>query len=478
MPLVGGKNASLGELYRELSAAGVRVPDGFAITADAYPAIVDARAVVRDASRGCCTASTAATSPALASGGRGDPCARRDGRLARRARARGRARLRRARERRGRRRRGRRALQRDGGGSAGGELRRPAGDVPRRARRRRASCGRAGGASRRSSPTGRSPTASTTASITSPSGSPSASSAWCARTSAASGVMFTLDPDSGFRDVVLINAAYGLGEARRAAARSIPTSSGSSSRRSRGGRARSSSASSGARTGSSCSGRRPTAAGRRRPPRTRRVMSLTDADAVELARAAVAIEAHYSRRRGEPTPMDIEWAKDGGDGRLFIVQARPETVHRAAPVRRRRRLHAVGDGRHADRHRQGVGEKIGAGPGPARARARRSAAVPARRGAGRRHDRPRLGAGHEARGRHRDRSRRAHVPRGDRQPRARRARASSAPSAPPASIADGDMVTVSCAQGETGAVYRGALPFDAAERRPVGAAPARARPSC
>ena len=46
----------------------------------------------------------------------------------------------------------------------------------------------------------------------------------------------------------------------------------------------------------------------------------TDADVLELARYAVAIEQHYGR------PMDIEWGKDGADGRLYVLQARPETV--------------------------------------------------------------------------------------------------------------------------------------------------------
>jgi pyruvate, water dikinase len=59
---------------------------------------------------------------------------------------------------------------------------------------------------------------------------------------------------------------------------------------------------------------------------------LSDADVLELASMAIKIEEHYSARAGESRPMDIEWAKDGPDGPLFIVQARPETVasHRSA----------------------------------------------------------------------------------------------------------------------------------------------------
>ena len=58
--------------------------------------------------------------------------------------------------------------------------------------------------------------------------------------------------------------------------------------------------------------------------------SLTDAEALELGRFALAIEEHYSTKAGRPTPMDIEWAQGRrADGRLYILQARPETVHRA-----------------------------------------------------------------------------------------------------------------------------------------------------
>ena len=53
---------------------------------------------------------------------------------------------------------------------------------------------------------------------------------------------------------------------------------------------------------------------------------LTDEEVLELAGYAIRIEDHYSGLSGHPTPMDVEWAKDGEDGRLYIVQARPETV--------------------------------------------------------------------------------------------------------------------------------------------------------
>jgi pyruvate,water dikinase len=58
---------------------------------------------------------------------------------------------------------------------------------------------------------------------------------------------------------------------------------------------------------------------------------LDDADVLELADAAVKIEQHYSARAGRPTPMDVEWARDGLDGKLYIVRARPETVASLKP---------------------------------------------------------------------------------------------------------------------------------------------------
>ena len=53
---------------------------------------------------------------------------------------------------------------------------------------------------------------------------------------------------------------------------------------------------------------------------------LSDQEVLALAGNAIAIEDHYSLKAGRPTPMDIEWAKDGENGELYIVQARPETV--------------------------------------------------------------------------------------------------------------------------------------------------------
>ena len=145
----------------------------------------------------------------------------------------------------------------------------------------------------------------------------------------ASGVMFTLDTESGFRDVVMITAAYGLGENVVQGAVNPdeflvfkPTLAAGHRpiiRRHLGEKAI-----------KMIYTRDPvTAAATRNVPvkkGERQRFCITDDEVLELARYAVAIEGHYSRQAGQPRPMDIEWAKDGVSGELFIVQARPETV--------------------------------------------------------------------------------------------------------------------------------------------------------
>jgi pyruvate,water dikinase len=147
---------------------------------------------------------------------------------------------------------------------------------------------------------------------------------------ACSGVMFTLDTESGFRDVVFITSAYGLGEnvvqgavnpdefyvfkpTLRSGFRPLI-------KRQRGEKAMRMVYAAGPAAGAAVTNRAVPEAERHR-------FSLTDDEVLELARYAVAIEDHYSARAGVPRPMDIEWAKDGESGELFIVQARPETVH-------------------------------------------------------------------------------------------------------------------------------------------------------
>jgi pyruvate,water dikinase len=149
---------------------------------------------------------------------------------------------------------------------------------------------------------------------------------------ATSGVMFSIDTETGFRDVVLISAAYGLGE----------------------------NVVQGAVTPDEFTVFKPTlrqgfrpilrkrlgtkefklvydeggGKGTRNvpvPPAERVRFALDDGDALTLARWACLIEDHYGAKRGAPTPMDMEWAKDGRTGELFIVQARPETVQARRP---------------------------------------------------------------------------------------------------------------------------------------------------
>ena len=144
---------------------------------------------------------------------------------------------------------------------------------------------------------------------------------------AASGVMFSIDTESGFPDVVFINAAYGLGEnvvqgavdpdefyvfkpTLREGLKPIV-------RRSVGPKKM--------RMVYSQAGKYPTK-NVAVPKELQRQFAINDAEVIELASYALAIEEHYSNRAGAFTPMDIEWAKDGLSGDLFIVQARPETV--------------------------------------------------------------------------------------------------------------------------------------------------------
>ena len=88
---------------------------------------------------------------------------------------------------------------------------------------------------------------------------------------------------------------------------------------------------------------------------------LSDDDVLTLARWAVLVEQHYSQLRHTPTPMDIEWAKDGRSGELFLVQARPETVHTQRDAMVLERFHLESRGELLVKGRS-VGEKIGQGP--------------------------------------------------------------------------------------------------------------------
>jgi pyruvate, water dikinase len=179
---------------------------------------------------------------------------------------------------------------------------------------------------------------------------------------ASSGVMFTLDTESGFRNVIEITSSYGLGEFvvqgvvspdewtvfkttlvkghkaiidRRLGTKEVKLVFAGGTR------------------GTKSEAVKKT---------DRKRFSLTDEEVLKLANWACLVEVHYSALAGHATPMDIEWAKDGATGELFIVQARPETVHSAKQHRlfiETYRLKAkpseplvIG---------QAVGEKIGAG---------------------------------------------------------------------------------------------------------------------
>jgi pyruvate, water dikinase len=144
---------------------------------------------------------------------------------------------------------------------------------------------------------------------------------------AASGVIFTLDTETGFRDVVLVTGAYGLGEnivqgkinpdefyvhkpTLRQGYRAVLS-------RSLGQKQLRMVYAGGANTTTRNVAVR---------PKERERFCLADNEVIKLAEYAIAIEDHYSQQAGQPMPMDIEWAKDGVDGDLFIIQARPETV--------------------------------------------------------------------------------------------------------------------------------------------------------
>jgi pyruvate,water dikinase len=179
---------------------------------------------------------------------------------------------------------------------------------------------------------------------------------------ATSGVMFSIDTETGFRDAVLINAAYGLGENvvqgtvnpdeyyvfkptlkqgyRPILQKMLGTKEfkliydiG----------------------GSKMVKNVPV------PPDDRSKFAVADDDILTLARWACVIEDHYSAKRGSPSPMDMEWAKDGLTGELFIVQARPETVQALKSRDTLETYHLTEKGKVLGTGRS-VGEKIGQGP--------------------------------------------------------------------------------------------------------------------
>ncbi len=269
----------------------------------------------------------------------------------------------------------------------------------------------------------------------------------------ASGVLFTLDTESGFREAVFITASYGLGEnvvqgavnpdefyvykpnleAKRPAI--LRRQLGSKEIR---------------MVYSDAEGER--VRNEDTPVELRKRFSINDADVEELARQAVTIEKHYQR------PMDVEWAKDGVTGKLYIVQARPETVRSRSNATQIERFHLGAKGPLLTEGRA-IGHKIGSGvarvirsvaemsqvqPGDVLVAdmtdpdwepvMKRAAAIVTNRG-----------------------GRTCHA--------AIIARELGVPAVVGcgdalSSIADGAEVTVSCAEGDSGFVYEGSLPFE------------------
>ena len=149
-----------------------------------------------------------------------------------------------------------------------------------------------------------------------------------------SGVMFSIDTETGFRDVVFINAAWGLGEnvvqgtinpdaffvhkpTFKAGKRAVL-------KRKLGSKEKMmifSETLEKANLAEQWTKNIPT------PIEKKMKFAINDEEVLQLADWAMKIEEHYSEARGKYTPMDMEWAKDGVDGKLYMVQARPETVH-------------------------------------------------------------------------------------------------------------------------------------------------------
>ena len=179
---------------------------------------------------------------------------------------------------------------------------------------------------------------------------------------ASSGVMFSIDTETGFQDIILINAAFGLGEnvvqgsinpdeyfvfkptlkqgfrpilQKRLGSKEFKLVYDIG--------------------GSKMVKNIPVA------PDDRSRFAITDDEILSLARWACLIEDHYSKKRGQYTPMDMEWAKDGHTGELFILQARPETVQSQKSLDRVEVYHLKEKGPALVRGRS-VGEKIAHGP--------------------------------------------------------------------------------------------------------------------
>lgn len=177
----------------------------------------------------------------------------------------------------------------------------------------------------------------------------------------AAGVMFTIDTESGFEDVVFITSSYGLGETVVQGAVNpdefyvhkpmLKAGKKALIRRNLGSKLIQMVFSSPEEKAASGKLVKTVDV----PAEQRNRYSLTDADVEQLARYALVIEQHYGR------PMDIEWGKDGTDGQLYILQARPETVKSQAQGQAELRYKLKGHGTVLAEGRA-IGQKIGTGP--------------------------------------------------------------------------------------------------------------------
>jgi len=148
---------------------------------------------------------------------------------------------------------------------------------------------------------------------------------------AASGVTFTLDTESGFRDVVFVTGAYGLGESIVQGAVD-PDEFYVHKPTYRLGYRAVLSRSLGRKQQRMVYARKHSGTRTIPVPRAARArFCIDDREVLALAGQAIQIEEHYSKVAGHAVPMDIEWAKDADDGRLYIIQARPETVASQRP---------------------------------------------------------------------------------------------------------------------------------------------------
>lgn len=178
-----------------------------------------------------------------------------------------------------------------------------------------------------------------------------------------SGVIFTLDTETGFRDVVVINAAYGLGE-NVVQGKVTPDEYQVFKTTLKNGHRPIIKKQLGEKAIKMVYNRQKDGETTTRdisvPNKDRQHFALNDDEILQLARYATAIEDHYSKLRGTPTPMDIEWGKDGISGELYILQARPETVQSNTDTLTVKRYHLTQRGELLIEGTS-IGEKISSG---------------------------------------------------------------------------------------------------------------------